>query len=48
LLENEPVFDSLKGRKDFQALLANARDNAAREREQLVRMRKDGLVPARS
>jgi TolB-like protein/DNA-binding winged helix-turn-helix (wHTH) protein/Tfp pilus assembly protein PilF len=48
LLENEPVFDSLRGRKDFQTLLANARANSAREREQLVRMRKDGLVPERS
>jgi TolB-like protein/cytochrome c-type biogenesis protein CcmH/NrfG len=48
VLDNEPAIDSLRGRKDFQTLLANARTNSAREREQLVRMRKDGLVPERS
>lgn len=48
VLESEPAFDSLRGRKDFQVLLANARATFAREREQLMRMRKDGLVPDRS
>lgn len=48
VLDGEPAIDSLRGRKDFQTLLANARANSARERERLLRMRKDGLLPARS
>jgi tetratricopeptide (TPR) repeat protein len=47
MLVDEPVFDALRQRADFRALLADARANAAREREQLERMRADGLVPKR-
>ncbi|MFZ2507627.1 MAG: TIR domain-containing protein [Steroidobacteraceae bacterium] len=47
-LEDEPAFDSLRARKDFQALLADVRANEAREREQFLRMRADGLIPKRS
>jgi TolB-like protein/Tfp pilus assembly protein PilF len=47
-LEHEPAFDSLRARKDFQALLADVRANEAREREQFLRMRADGLIPKRS
>ncbi len=45
LLEHEPVFDSLTAREDFRALLADVRANAAREREQLLRMRATGRFP---
>ena len=34
-LEDEPAFDSLRARKDFQALVADARANEAREREEV-------------
>jgi TolB-like protein/lipopolysaccharide biosynthesis regulator YciM len=47
-LEDEPAFDSLRSREDFQALLADVRANEAREREQFLRMRADGLIPKRS
>lgn len=47
-LEDEPAFDSLRTRKDFQALLADVRANEAREREQYLRMRAEGQVPNRS
>jgi hypothetical protein len=47
-LEDEPAFDSLRTREDFQALLADVRANEAREREQFLRMRADGLIPKRS
>jgi tetratricopeptide (TPR) repeat protein len=48
VIEYEPAYDSLRERKDFQALLAAVRANADREREQLKRMRADGLVPSRN
>ncbi|MGH8250563.1 MAG: winged helix-turn-helix domain-containing protein [Steroidobacteraceae bacterium] len=48
LLEYEPLFASLRERPEFQAMVADASSNAAREREQLARMRADGLVPKRS
>jgi TolB-like protein/Tfp pilus assembly protein PilF len=46
-LEHQTAFDPLKSRKDFQAILAAARANAVREREQLRELRADGLVPDR-
>ena len=46
-LEDEPAFDSLRGRKDFQALLAEVRANSERERRQLQKMRSEGLTPER-
>ena len=48
VLEDELAFDSLRGRKDFQALLAEVRANEKREREQFLRMRAEGQVPKRS
>ena len=47
-LEDEPAFDSLRARKDFQALLADVRAIEAREREQFLRMRAEGQVPNRN
>ena len=46
-LESEPAFDSLKARKDFQALLAKVRASNAGEREKYLRMRAEGHVPNR-
>ena len=48
LFEFDPAFDSLRDRKDFQALLAEVRANADRQGERLQQMRADGLVPDRS
>jgi hypothetical protein len=47
MFEQQPAFDSLRSRREFQALLATARGQAAKEREQLRKMRADGLVPQR-
>jgi TolB-like protein/DNA-binding winged helix-turn-helix (wHTH) protein/Tfp pilus assembly protein PilF len=46
-LEHQTAFDPLKSRKDYQAIVAAARANSAREREQLRQLRADGLVPDR-
>ena len=48
LLEDEPIFDSLRGRKDFQALLMDMQAIEARERQLFLRMREDGRIPDRS
>ena len=47
VIEDEPTFDSLRSRKDFRALTTDARRIVARERDQLEKMRVEGLVPAR-
>ena len=47
-LEDDPAFDSLRGRGDFQALVANTRANEERERKQFLQMRAEGQVPKRS
>ena len=46
-LEDEPAFDSLRARKDFQALMADVRANQAREREKFLQMRAEGQIPER-
>ena len=46
-LADEPVFQPLRNRTEFQTILAAARANAAREKQRLARMRADGLVPDR-
>src|SRR6185295_17325074 len=46
-LEDEPAFDSLRARKDFQALMADVRANQAREREKFLQMRAEGQIPKR-
>jgi TolB-like protein/DNA-binding winged helix-turn-helix (wHTH) protein len=46
-LEQHPALDALRSRKEFQALLARARGQSAKERKQLRQMRADGLVPQR-
>jgi tetratricopeptide (TPR) repeat protein len=46
-LEQQTAFDPLKPRKDYQDILVAARANASRERDQLRKMRADGLVPSR-
>ena len=48
LLEDEPIFDRVRARKDFQALLAEYRAIEAREHELFLRMRADGRIPDRS
>ena len=48
LLEDEPIFDRLRTRKDFQALLADCQSIEARERELFLRMRAEGRIPDRS
>ncbi|MGH6831027.1 MAG: hypothetical protein ACREDG_07720, partial [Methylocella sp.] len=48
LYEDDPAFDSLRTRKDFQQLLAQFRAVDARERKQFLRMRADGRIPDRS
>ena len=47
-LEDEPAFDSLRARKDFQALLTDVRANEARERAKFLRMRAEGQIPNRT
>jgi TolB-like protein/Flp pilus assembly protein TadD len=47
-LRDEPTFDALRTRKDFQALLTHARANEMLEHEKLIRMRAEGQVPNRS
>jgi len=47
MLEDEPLFEGLRQRADFQALVSGARSNARHERERLERMRADGLIPSR-
>ena len=47
-LEDDPAFDSLRGRGDFQALVANVRANEERERKEFLKMRAEGQVPKRS
>lgn len=44
---DEPLFEPLRKRPEFQALVAAARSNAARESEKIARMRADGLIPDR-
>ena len=46
-LEDEPAFDSLWVRQDFQALMADVRANQAREREKFLQMRAEGQIPKR-
>ena len=48
LLEDEPIFDRLSGRKDFQALIAECQAIEARERALFLQMRADGRIPDRS
>lgn len=47
MLEDEPVFDRLRERKDFQALMAACRDIEARERALFLKMRAQGQIPDR-
>ncbi len=47
-LEDEPIYDSMRGRKDFQALLTDMRAIEARERKVFLRMRAEGRIPDRS
>jgi TolB-like protein/DNA-binding winged helix-turn-helix (wHTH) protein/Flp pilus assembly protein TadD len=46
-LLDDPLFEPLRKRPEFQALVTTARSNAAREKEKLARMREDGLIPDR-
>jgi TolB-like protein/Flp pilus assembly protein TadD len=46
-LEIEPAYDSLRERKDFQALLKAARQVKEQEHEKFLEMRKEGQVPNR-
>jgi TolB-like protein/DNA-binding winged helix-turn-helix (wHTH) protein/Tfp pilus assembly protein PilF len=44
---DDPLFEPLRKRPEFQALVTSARSNAAREKEKIDRMRADGLIPDR-
>ncbi len=44
---DEPLFEPLRKRPEFQAMLAEARSHVAREKDQIARMRADGLIPDR-
>ena len=46
-LLNDPLFEPLRRRPEFQQLVTAARSNAARENERIDRMRADGLIPDR-
>jgi TolB-like protein/DNA-binding winged helix-turn-helix (wHTH) protein/Tfp pilus assembly protein PilF len=46
-LQQQPAFEPLRSRKEYQALLATVQEQASKEREQLRQMRADGLVPDR-
>jgi TolB-like protein/DNA-binding winged helix-turn-helix (wHTH) protein len=46
-LEQQPAFEPLRSRKEYQTLLATVHEQASKEREQLSQMRADGLVPDR-
>ena len=44
---DEPLFETLRKRPDFQALVTAARSNAAREKKKIDKMRAEGLIPDR-
>ncbi len=44
---DEPLFEPLRQRPEFQALVSAARSNVDREKEKIARMRADGLIPDR-
>ncbi len=46
-LLDEPLFEPLRKRTEFQALVTAARSNAAQQKEKLAQLRADGLVPDR-
>jgi TolB-like protein len=46
-LRDEPAFDYMRDRKDFQALVAEMRRNEAVERDKFRKMLKEGQVPNR-
>lgn len=48
LLEDDPAFEPLKTRKDFQQLVEGFRKVDVREREQFLRLRAEGRIPDRS
>jgi TolB-like protein/Tfp pilus assembly protein PilF len=47
LLEDEPIFDALRKREAFQALVEDCQTIEAREREHFLRLRAEGRVPDR-
>jgi TolB-like protein/DNA-binding winged helix-turn-helix (wHTH) protein/Tfp pilus assembly protein PilF len=47
MFEQQPAFDGLRSRREFQALLATVRAQSAKERTQLRQMRANGLMPER-
>ena len=44
---DEPLFEPLRKRAEFQALLTAARSNAAQQKQKLDQLRADGLIPDR-
>lgn len=48
MIEDEPIFDPLQKRKDFQALMAQHQAIETRERAQVLRLRAEGRIPNRS
>lgn len=48
MIEDEPIFDPLRKRKDFQALVKDCQAIESRERAQFLRLRAEGRIPNRS
>ena len=47
-LEAEPAYDALRKTPRFEALRRKIREHIAEQRDELARLRKEGLVPQRS
>ena len=47
-VESEPAYDALRKTPRFEALRRKVRDDVAEQRQELARLRKEGLVPQRN
>jgi hypothetical protein len=47
-VESEPAYDTLRKAPRFEALRRKIRDHVAEQRQELARLRKEGLVPQRN
>ena len=46
-IDAEPAYDELRKTRRFEALRRKIRDHIAEQRQELARLRKEGLVPQR-
>ena len=46
-IDAEPAYDELRKTRRFEALRRKIRDHVAEQRQELARLRKEGLVPQR-